>query len=262
MADSPTDTLDSLLAAVRASPDEDAPRLVLADWLQDQPDPGLRDRGEFIHLQVMHDQLPADDPRREVYHRQWDKILHRRFDLWIGPLMDLVSTWTFQRGFFHLTSRGEKLFLPDVQEALVPHACWVERLGTFHLDSPSLHLLARCSLLPCLTALTLAANPITLADFEDLLAAPALAGLVRLSLARCRLVPQCMEALARCPYLGKLRFLDLSGNRLGDAGAAYLARSETLSSLRTVVIGGNDISIEGLGRLHERFGSGVLHSPP
>jgi uncharacterized protein (TIGR02996 family) len=41
-------TEDKLLAEVYASPDDDAPRLVYADWLQERDDP----RGEFIALQI------------------------------------------------------------------------------------------------------------------------------------------------------------------------------------------------------------------
>src|SRR5438270_6972316 len=39
----------SFLAAVQADPEDDAPRLVYADWLQDNGDP---DRAEFIRVQV------------------------------------------------------------------------------------------------------------------------------------------------------------------------------------------------------------------
>lgn len=40
---------DALLAAIIAEPDEDTPRLMFADWLQEN---GEADRGEFVRLQV------------------------------------------------------------------------------------------------------------------------------------------------------------------------------------------------------------------
>ena len=42
-------THEALLAGVRESPEEDGPRLVLADWLEDH---GEADRAEFIRLQI------------------------------------------------------------------------------------------------------------------------------------------------------------------------------------------------------------------
>jgi uncharacterized protein (TIGR02996 family) len=40
---------DALLRAVVANPDDDAPRLVYADWLDEHGDP---DRAEFIRIQI------------------------------------------------------------------------------------------------------------------------------------------------------------------------------------------------------------------
>src|SRR5262249_10339211 len=51
---------EQLLAAIRANPDDDAVRLVYADWLEEHGDP---DRAEFIRVQITLDGLPPDDPR-------------------------------------------------------------------------------------------------------------------------------------------------------------------------------------------------------
>jgi uncharacterized protein (TIGR02996 family) len=40
---------DALIAAILANPDEDTPRLALADWLQENGEP---ERAEFIRVQV------------------------------------------------------------------------------------------------------------------------------------------------------------------------------------------------------------------
>jgi uncharacterized protein (TIGR02996 family) len=55
-----------LLAAVRAEPDDDTPRLVLADWLEERGDP----RGEFVRLQV----------RIAALEWQWGGRRHGPFD--------------------------------------------------------------------------------------------------------------------------------------------------------------------------------------
>ena len=52
--------LDAFLQAVKDDPDDDAPRLLLADWLEEQGEP----RGEFIRVQCLRARLPAPRPPR------------------------------------------------------------------------------------------------------------------------------------------------------------------------------------------------------
>ena len=51
----------AFLDAIRESPDDDAPRLVYADWLTDNGDP---QRAEFIRAQVRLARLPEDSEER------------------------------------------------------------------------------------------------------------------------------------------------------------------------------------------------------
>src|SRR4051812_26470093 len=44
----------ALLAAIFAHPDEDAPRLIYADWLDEQGGESNADRAEYIRLEVAH----------------------------------------------------------------------------------------------------------------------------------------------------------------------------------------------------------------
>ncbi|MBA2541405.1 MAG: TIGR02996 domain-containing protein [Deltaproteobacteria bacterium] len=55
-----------LFAAVYASPDDDGPRSVLADLLQEQGDP----RGEFIALQLAREEDPARESAAEAEHAE------------------------------------------------------------------------------------------------------------------------------------------------------------------------------------------------
>jgi uncharacterized protein (TIGR02996 family) len=68
---------DALLAAIRESPDDDAPRLIYADWLEEHGDEKDRAHAELIRAQVEMARLPLDDDRRaELLHRE-DKLRHR-----------------------------------------------------------------------------------------------------------------------------------------------------------------------------------------
>jgi uncharacterized protein (TIGR02996 family) len=82
---------DALLAAIHAAPDDDAPRAVYADALQQRGDP----RGEFIALQLAHarGELTSEGLAREcALERE-----HR--ELWGGELGRRFFAMAFERGF-------------------------------------------------------------------------------------------------------------------------------------------------------------------
>ena len=66
---------DALLASVLASPDDDAPRLVYADWLEEHGEP---ERAEFVRRQCR-----GQEPNREVLYA---RVLHTTHDDTRGPL--------------------------------------------------------------------------------------------------------------------------------------------------------------------------------
>jgi uncharacterized protein (TIGR02996 family) len=78
-----------LLAAIYANPDDDGPRLVYADWLQERDDP----RGEFIALQLQ----PAPDRAAQKRMRELAKQ-HQK--VWLGPLAPVLGgDLELRRGF-------------------------------------------------------------------------------------------------------------------------------------------------------------------
>ena len=89
-------TGDALFQAILDNPEEDAPRLVYADWLEEHDQ---AERAQFIRLQIDLARLPEGAPgRTELEVRQLPVLRSRRPD-WVGPLADLVDGWTFRRGF-------------------------------------------------------------------------------------------------------------------------------------------------------------------
>jgi len=84
---------DKLLEAIYAAPDDDTPRSVYADWLQDQGDP----HGELIMLQLSRLRAP---PSRAALRRERALIAQHR-QAWLGPLWDVVRRThiRFERGF-------------------------------------------------------------------------------------------------------------------------------------------------------------------
>jgi uncharacterized protein (TIGR02996 family) len=87
---------DAFLATILEDPDDDTPRLIYADWLDDR---GQTDRAEFIRLQCEIARLPEDDDRLPPLQEIERRLLERCQDQWLGPLRPLFSGWTFRRGF-------------------------------------------------------------------------------------------------------------------------------------------------------------------
>jgi uncharacterized protein (TIGR02996 family) len=121
-ADTPR-TADELLAGIYANPDDDGPRAVYADWLQEQKDPADVARGEFIASQL----APARDKKMLAREKQ---LLDQYGRAWLGPLEPVVLKQgvAFARGFLaacHARFKNER-----EARAHGAHAAWatVERL--------------------------------------------------------------------------------------------------------------------------------------
>src|SRR4051794_14262414 len=92
---------ESLLAAVVAAPDDDAPRLVLADFLSSRGDP----RGEFITLQCRLAAAPDDEARRKLRIAE-NKLLKAHEATWTAGFFGVAKSTperkvkvAFHRGF-------------------------------------------------------------------------------------------------------------------------------------------------------------------
>ena len=204
------------LREIKEHPDDDTPRLILADWLQDQGDP----RGEFVHLQVVRARLAETDPRYKQIHRRELQILDRHFPQWLGPLIDPVRRWECWRGLIRLEARAERL-LDHGLTGLVDDEIflWVEELRLEDARPHHLTQLAESPLLEQLSTLDLTENRIADAGLARLLASPYLGSLRELRLEGNRISGQGAARLAHCAGLARLQVLDLGRNRLGDAGA-------------------------------------------
>src|SRR5688572_8551928 len=94
------------LNAIRVSPDDDTPRLVYADWLDEQGDP----RGEAMRCGVMLARLPEDDPRRTALEQELRHLEERHAGAWLGPLCQRVLRRECSRGLLAVAARAAQLF--------------------------------------------------------------------------------------------------------------------------------------------------------
>ena len=79
-----------LVAAIVATPEEDGPRLVYADWLSDRGDP----RGELITVQCALAVADRDDRPMHETNRLRDRssaLLDIHRPQWLEPVLDIAD---------------------------------------------------------------------------------------------------------------------------------------------------------------------------
>jgi uncharacterized protein (TIGR02996 family) len=92
---------DAFLQAILSDPDDDAPRLIYADWLDEH---GQSERAEFIRVQCELARLLEGDARRKELRTRARCLLAEHGETWCEPLRGLASRCTFRRGFVeHVT---------------------------------------------------------------------------------------------------------------------------------------------------------------
>lgn len=102
-------TREALIAAVAAAPDDDLPRLVAADWFEENGDP---ERAEFIRLQIRAWRNPDAETLRTCTDRVRQLMLGRAVR-WFAPMLT-----AFDPG------------RPLVMYQFAPHASWVNMTHT------------------------------------------------------------------------------------------------------------------------------------
>ncbi len=210
----------ALLRAVVEAPDDDAPRLVYADWLLERGDT----RGELITLQC--EMAHASGARRDELERRAKAILEASWRNLAGELAEYTRKEWFDRGF--------PARLRMTAAAFAKH-------GARFLDAAPV------------TALELDHPRFTAKDLTKLGAAPALARVRTLAIAQSDpgSKPLPLAALAESPNLGGLRRLELTfcGHSAQD-WESFLGRLNA-PMLEEIVLHGNRTSaglFRGLAR--------------
>ena len=111
---------------------EDTPRLILADWLEEQGDP----RGEFIRIQCQRALLSEGDPRSAKLASRARKLLAKHRDVWLGVLAEKGIQTDFRRGLVSVRGSARKLLSKRLGAAPPTEAlAWVDRLQVYDADA-------------------------------------------------------------------------------------------------------------------------------
>src|SRR5262249_30860283 len=96
----PMNHADAFVQDVVANPHDDAPRLIYADWLLDQDEPGTRARAELIRVQYALEGLAVGAPRRAPLEQRERDVLLAHQQEWTKGLEEHgVHESRFRRGF-------------------------------------------------------------------------------------------------------------------------------------------------------------------
>ena len=235
--------------AVLEEPDDDAVRLVYADWLEDRGDP----RGELIRVQVRLAAWEPDLCRRTELRRREEELLARHSARWLGPLRRLCTRHEFHRGFARLTMPAA-LLLGRRSGAFTRKLFRQAAVEWLHLQGSTSAVaeLARTDHLGELTALDLSGNQLGDDAVRALAESPHLKCLTRLDLSNNRLSDAAIGALLDADWCRRLTWIGLRNNRLTSKGASALAEACDPARLRWFDLHGNDLEPVSLAR-YARF---------
>jgi uncharacterized protein (TIGR02996 family) len=279
MAKKKVSTVDEvgLLRAIRAVPEDDTPRLVYADWLDENGQP---ERAEFIRVSCRLAGLDLYDPEFFPLHwRRGQLLTDARRKAWGELPVKPVKEKHFHRGFIDNISLQASVFLagadqlfsqiplrtvrplrigPVWDELLAsPHLLRVRVLDLHHsaMSGVRCRALAACSQLANLHELNLGANPMGAAGVQAILGSRYLGNLRRLDLNSSAVGNDALAALVGNNNFPHLRRLDLSANKIGPEGVGHLVRAPWLSRLESLNLSGNPLGDAGVHQLAE---SGLL----
>jgi uncharacterized protein (TIGR02996 family) len=235
---------EAFLQEICDHPDDDAPRLVYADWLEEHGD---GDRAEFIRTQCELARLGADDPRRPGLEAREGALLERHGPRWARPVAGLVARWRFARGFVESVTMAPGPFLTQ-HETLFRLA--PVRAVAFYNAAGVVADLGACPALRRLSTVAFSGTSFPGGGEGH--------GMV-LSLAGDQgtyIGDAGARALAASPYIDQLNALYLVGNALTAVGARALAASPHLAGLTHLDLYGNGLGLslpEYLSRTVARF---------
>jgi len=228
---------EALLRTIFENPDDDAPRLVYADWLEEHGD---SQQAAFIRLQIDLARRPpetpdAEDPRVKEVVSLWGVRKRWRY---LSPQWTAGYLHGYRRGFAArwLGSPRELLnALPGLWREGPPEGGYL-----FTRDANDIRLTAKA--LP-----RLAARP-ELGSFRDL------------DLSGDWVDATALGCLLNSPHLGKLQTLQLHGELLDDHAARAVAISSAGKVLRKLRWLSTRLTPAGQAMLEQAFGDRVAFS--
>jgi len=244
--DSDVNTDYHFVQEVRANPQDDMPRLIYADYLDEAGDP----RGELIRVQVELASLPLGAAARLELEERQEALLDAYAEEWLSPLRALgaegVSRRCFERGLIERVVMTVKNFLVHGAELCV----LAPALHRLELRQAKERIPQLCDhpLPPQITSLDLGCCGLRGAAFDGIWRAPWTVQLTELRLQINHLEDEGIGNLVKASW-PRLRKLHLGNNKFSPSGVEMLSRSDMVAHLETLGLSLNAVQDLGAGSL-------------
>lgn len=206
---------DAFIQEVRANPEDDTPRLIYADFLEEQGDP----RGELIRVQVELGMIPVGAAERGPLLKREQFLLDEYSETWLQPLRSLgvdgVSRNCFHGGLLEKVRMTADRLIRNAAEL-----CDLE---------PALHRIQLHEVSPVLPGLARLVLPEQVRELD---------------FTACQLGADGVAMLTNAPWSRQVQSLVLSFNQLGDEGLVELL-SGTWPRLVSLTLDANRITNSG-----------------
>jgi uncharacterized protein (TIGR02996 family) len=233
----------ALIAAILETPEDDAPRLVCADWFEEQGDPANVARADFIRTQLCRARLPEDDPQQAALEAHELRLLKRWSAVWCGSHF-VFKKCRFRRGFIEYVHLRLQHFLHHRRQMLALEPVRdVSLTGWIWASGDLVRRVARCPEWKQIETLRLhhqGPHKSPRSNVLLLLESPHLTGLRRLICPRLQFDADARRRFERLDVLRRLRELRLPpfetypvnpGEWLSDGGAEHAEQWRELRSL-------------------------------
>jgi uncharacterized protein (TIGR02996 family) len=262
---------EALYRAILDAPDDDAPRLIYADWLEEHGDP---ERAEFIRLQCEIDRIvlgtEAANDRHSAISLRCHELYKTHYKKWIQELGSLPANrqmfFAFRRGMVAMVTCSVRYFLSNAEHLL--NAAPLDSIEFRQLTSGHIRQLSTCRFNVHVRELCLKRPDRVGGVVRPFLAAWPFPRLRTLDLGArvTERAPQTWRdrwadvaiMIANSASVRSLRRLFLVGCGVGNAGARALADSPNLDKLDILDLKYNPLSDAARTRLRRRFGRRVL----
>jgi uncharacterized protein (TIGR02996 family) len=238
---------EAFLEAIREQPDDDAPRLIYADWLEEHGGRAGAARAEFIRIQCALERVPFRSPRWYALDSHASALQEEYESDWLGPFGKWLQDHLFHRGFLYSISLKAKEFLDHAEELF--------RLGPIRAVFLSeardlIHALASFSPVSRVQMLSFIGQELRCEDLRVLCGSPHLTQLTGLDLFHNHLDTEAVGVLRQAPFFPRLDSLNLGSNRdIGATAVEYLVDVQESVQLKKLDLKFNTLGAAGVQAL-------------
>ncbi|OGZ71931.1 MAG: hypothetical protein A2908_02510 [Candidatus Staskawiczbacteria bacterium RIFCSPLOWO2_01_FULL_38_12b] len=242
----------AFLQDIKEHPDDDAPRLIYADWLFDQGGQENEDRARLIHLETEFPKIATDDPlflsKLKEINKLKDKV-DLEFKEKYNGVEGVGGAWGLSKNIYPSSIKItefigqaedmlrenpliDALYLDNKNQSVLPELVncpFLKDIKEMHLEScnfESIQLVLNCPYLSNLRVLSLEGSWIGSTGLQTLLSYPLkMSNLDQFDLSKTGLITEDIQILINSSNSLNLKYLNLKGNNIDEVGQENLRQN-------------------------------------